>query len=649
MVLAIGVIGWAIHSRLWVTGTSSRLAFEGRDWLLLTEVENGTDQLDLGSTVRHLLELDLAGSRHVRVVSQGRVEDALRLMRRPLDSKVDEALAREICLRDGAIRAFVAGRIEKLGSVYVISTEVRSPEGALWTTDVEEANALENVPAAIRRVSARLREALGEAKSGTVDERARSFERVTTSSIHALGLYTEAVELGNRGEWAAAVPLLRQALEEDPEFASAHNWLAWAFYNIGRPDSEYLPQAFRAVELADRTAERERYFILSSYFGWTRDEAQRLSAQEALYNLHPDHFWNTNNLGLNYARMGRVHEAAARLVEAATLRPNSNKAHVKAAEAILLTTGSLTDEAFRVHAAMAKSLPPEDDFFAPWPHHLPTFEKWVYGDLAGARDEILESLSVLPTISGRQASFRRAYLTQFFLALGELRSAAAVARGIPDPFLREHLLALVAFATEDSQMLRSHLREAMLVLDDNSHSTSAVPVVAALLARSGLSAESGTMKELLDRRGYPLAHLRFVEGELALAEGRPREAIPALRDAMLLFRWFGAAPTHLAAASLAAALIENDDRTQALEVLEESAARKTRSFQSTYLGTTAWLWQRNQADLAALYQQLGRLSEADEVARSLVESLRGADPNHPILRRMQGLGLAGNSSLEDGR
>jgi tetratricopeptide (TPR) repeat protein len=455
------------------------------------------------------------------------------------------------------------------------------------------------------------------------------------------------VELGNRGEWAAAVPLLRRALEEDPDFASAHNWLAWALYNGGRPDSEYLPHALRAVELADRTAERERYFILSSYFGWTRDEAQRRSAQEALYNLHPDHFWNTNNLGLNYARMGRVHDAAARLGEAAMLRPNSTKAQVKAAEAILLTTGSLTDEAFRMHAALAKSLPPEDDFFAPWPQYLPTFEKWVNGDLAAVRNEVLESLSGLPTISGRQASFRRAYITQFCLALGELGSAAKVARGIPDPFLREYMLALVAFAAEDSRMLRSHLREALRVLNDDSHSTSAVPVVAALLARSGLSAESGRLRELLDRHGYPRAHLRLVEGEIALVERRAGEAIPALRDAMQLFRWFGSTPTHLAAASLASALIEKGDRAHALEVLEESAARKTRCFRSEYLGTTAWLWQRNQADLAALYQQLGRPSEAAEVARMLIETLQGGDPNHPILRRMQGLGLAGHSTRED--
>ena len=648
MLLAAAIVGWTVTLHLFPPETTSRIPFEAQDWLLLTAVENGTGEPALAATVRHLLELDLAGSRHVRVVSRERVEDALRLMRQPLDSQVDGALAREICLRDGAIRAFVTGRVEKLGPVYVISVEVRSPQGALVTTAVEEASAPEHVPAALRRVSRRVREVLGEVGSEAATEEPRPFERVTTSSLHALGLYSEAVELGNRGEWAAAVPLLRQTLEEDPEFASAHNWLAWSLFHSGRPDSEYLPHAARAVELADRTADRERYFILSSYFGWTRDEAQYLSALEALYKLHPDHFWNTNNLGLQYSSMGRVHEAADRLVEAGNLRPNSNRAQVKAAEAILLATGSLAGGAFRKHADLAKSLPPEDDYFAPWPQFVPTFEKWVDGDLVGVRDGILESLDSLSSVSGRQASFTRAYITQFYLTLGDLSSAAQVARAIPDPFLREHMLALVAFSAEDAESMMAHLGNEIALLQSGNPHPTAAPVIAALLARSGLSRESRTMIGFLDRHGYRNAHLRFAEGEVALVEGSSAEAIHALRDALQLFRWFGVAQTHLAAGSLASALIEQGDRAQALEVLQESAARKSRSYRTESLGTTAWLWQRNQADLAALYHGLGRLSEAGEVAGELMENLRGADPDHPILRRLRGLGLAGHSTGEDG-
>jgi len=97
--------------------------------------------------------------------------------------------------------------------------------------------------------------------------------------------------------------------------------------------------------------------------------------------------------------------------------------------------------------------------------------------------------------------------------------------------------------------------------------------------------------------------------------------------------------THLAAASLASALIQQGDRAQALEVLQESAARKTRGYRSESLGCSAWLWQRNQADLAALYRELGRHTEAYEVAGELRESLRGADPDHPMLRRLRGLAL----------
>ena len=59
--------------------------------------------------------------------------------------------------------------------------------------------------------------------------------------------------------------MLRQAVAEDPDFASGYMHLAWTISNQRRPAPEYLPPAERAVELGARVSERERYFILGSY------------------------------------------------------------------------------------------------------------------------------------------------------------------------------------------------------------------------------------------------------------------------------------------------------------------------------------------------------------------------------------------------
>jgi len=48
-------------------------------------------------------------------------------MKKPLDTRIDAALGREICLRDGGIRALLTGRVEKVGSTYVLSVGVGRP------------------------------------------------------------------------------------------------------------------------------------------------------------------------------------------------------------------------------------------------------------------------------------------------------------------------------------------------------------------------------------------------------------------------------------------------------------------------------------------------------------------------------------------
>jgi hypothetical protein len=66
-------------------------------------------------------------------------------MKKPLDTALDETLAREVGLRDGGIRALLIGRIQRLGSGYVITTRVINPEDgrtlAAVSHDVERASA----------------------------------------------------------------------------------------------------------------------------------------------------------------------------------------------------------------------------------------------------------------------------------------------------------------------------------------------------------------------------------------------------------------------------------------------------------------------------------------------------------------------------
>ena len=98
----------------------------------------------------------------------------------------------------------------------------------------------------------------------TIQRSQVDLEKVTTPSLHALQLYSRASAFlhGDYNAWKnePAEELLKQAVTEDPEFASAYILLAWTIFNQGRPKEAFMPHAERAAALAAQTSDVERYF-----------------------------------------------------------------------------------------------------------------------------------------------------------------------------------------------------------------------------------------------------------------------------------------------------------------------------------------------------------------------------------------------------
>ena len=232
-------IGLALALALVTSGSHSlrrTLPFQERDWVLLEGFENRTGEALFDGTLRAALERELSNSEFVNVAPRERIEDTLRLMKAPPDAALNAAQAREVCLRDGGIRALVTGRTEKLGSTYLVSAEVIDPlQNLTLAADTETASGQDQIWPAVRRLSNWMRETLGETME-RIDRSNRELERVTTPSLRALQLFTEADSASRRGEWAVSAQFTRQALLEDPDFASARTWLAWALYNLRDPE-----------------------------------------------------------------------------------------------------------------------------------------------------------------------------------------------------------------------------------------------------------------------------------------------------------------------------------------------------------------------------------------------------------------------------
>jgi tetratricopeptide (TPR) repeat protein len=632
--LTVGVVAWLSRNG---SGTSSEslrpLPFKARDWVLVAGFENRTGEKLFDGTLDYALGRELSNSRYVSVVSRERVGDALRLMRKPLDTRLDASLAREVCLRDGEIRALLTGRVEKLGSKYLFSVELVDPrQGTALAGFSEESSRTNGSLAAMRRISDRVRAALGETPTpGTIG--GRGLAKVTTSSLRALQLYSQADRLVTESD-AAAEELLRQAITEDPHFASAYIHLAHAVHNQGRPAGDYVPYAETAFRLSETTTERERYFIRGSYYHLLGQREKAIAAYEALLALYPDHPWATGNLLVLYDRwkdFDRILEAEIREADA---RPGYFNLNFHAAYNIIRWKQQPTSRGepylSRARALVTPEVMENFSWEWAWLESLPFTERWAEGNLQEAAREVdrlagkLDSLSVAPrdTLADETA---HGYLT-----LGRLGTAERVARKISHSGRRASVLAHVCLARGDRVGLTRQLRSGEV--QGYYRPWTWIPI---LEARVGLDREARgwlpKMEEGARKRGWA-DRREIVLGEIALEKGNVGEAIRRFEEAARLrverFDWHG---TLLAAESYATALNRHGQTARAIDVLERAQGQ----FQPfEMLGP---YWQKNRLDLAKLYRSVGRVGEARLIESELLKRLALADADHPIVLELQRL------------
>ena len=315
--------------------------FAARDWVLVAGFENRSGDAAFDDVLAPALVRELTGSGFVNVVPRARVEDTLARMRQPLDLRLDARMAREVSLRDGGIKALVTGRIEKVGTTFVLTTEIVDPvTGVVRAGLTDDVAGIDALLPSIRQQALRVRTTLGETLPG-MEPGGQRLEHVTTPSFEALRLYTEAAGLVD-GEWwltardqksryASAEALLRRATESDPDFASAWLLLAQAVRSQLKPMAEALPLAERALVEAVRSTPIERWFIegvvhrfrADAIHGRTVDLEAAARAFEALLRLSPDHYWGLLELGPIYRRLQRHADADRVALHAAEVRPHA--------------------------------------------------------------------------------------------------------------------------------------------------------------------------------------------------------------------------------------------------------------------------------------------------------------------------------------
>src|SRR5262249_15236881 len=156
LVAALLALGW------WTFGARPVLSFAPRDFLLIADFDNQTGDAVFDRSLLTALSVSVEQSAHVNVVPPARIADSLKRMAKTPGERIDEATARQICVREG-IRALLVPSIAKVGEQYALSARLVNPQdGAPVWSDIEAAKTQNDVLPALGKLAAHVRRGLGE-------------------------------------------------------------------------------------------------------------------------------------------------------------------------------------------------------------------------------------------------------------------------------------------------------------------------------------------------------------------------------------------------------------------------------------------------------------------------------------------------------
>lgn len=294
------------------------------DTIVLAEFTNKTGDPIFDDTLRQGLAAQLQQSPFLSLVSEQRIQQTLRLMGRPADTKLSPAIAGELCQRAGS-KAYLSGTISNLGGQYVIGVSaVNCQTGDSLAQEQVTANGKENVLKALGTASTRLREELGESLK-TVQKLDTPIDQATTPSLEALQAYSLGRKnLMGKGDYTAAVPLFERSIHLDPNFAMAYATLGTAYHNIG----EKILSAENTRKAFDRRAhvsEWEKLYIESHYHHFVTGDMEKARQVYDLWaQIYPREAVVPNNLGVIFQTLGQFDKSLTEFREALRLGPSES-------------------------------------------------------------------------------------------------------------------------------------------------------------------------------------------------------------------------------------------------------------------------------------------------------------------------------------
>ncbi len=355
ILLALG-LGRTVFRRLvsrFETGIlgGSAIRAADRPVLLVGEFENRTGEPVFDSTLREMFSAALQQSPRMAVFPASRTADILETMGRSPAEKIGEAVGREIVQR-GGLQGLLLGSISRLGSRYVLNVRAENPVGDSILDVADSVSSADDIPGLVDKVADELRQKIGES-SASVKKNSIPLALVTSSSLEALRYYTLGKRSLYSGDLHEAEEFLLKALEKDPKFAMAQDYLGVVYEQLHDFDRE-LQHYHEASLLAGKVSDPEKLKILGDYYGTIMDYEKECGNYQVLAETQPADPSPLINLGICDQQTFDYAAAIAATRKALVMVP---KTRVRINFASQLFLDGKTDQALQLAETLGKEYP----------------------------------------------------------------------------------------------------------------------------------------------------------------------------------------------------------------------------------------------------------------------------------------------------
>jgi serine/threonine protein kinase/tetratricopeptide (TPR) repeat protein len=445
--------------------------------------------------------------------------------------KLDEVAARELAIKQG-LGVVLSGSVQRQGSGYGISMKaIQTVTGNVIADLKGRASNKDQVLQAATNLVATIREALGDDTSDS----ARQFASValSTTSLEVVRHHAAAMEAQSNNKHDEALRSFQKATELDPKFGIAYQGIASMLFNLGkRQEAEkYINEALRHL---DSMTERERYSTRGLYYMVTGDSQACVKEFGDLTSRYPASPAAHTNLAACLGLLRNMPKAVDEMRQAVLILPK--RAQYRMALAVYSSYAS----DFQTAEQEARTITDQDTFSV----LALAFAQVGQGQLSQA----METYQKLATIDALGASLAASGLGDLAAFEGRFSDAVRILEqgGAADLASKDLDRAAAKFASlAYVHLLRGQRGPAVTAAKKalmNSQEVKIRFLAARTFGEAGEITEARNLAARLAKevQAEPQAYAKVVDGEIALRNKDPRQAIKLFTDAnTLLDTWIG--------------------------------------------------------------------------------------------------------------